>query len=131
MSEVTSEILKAVVIALVPAAFGLVAWIASHLKAWIEANVKNALLKRIANEALEVVGAVSQSISEPAKEAAKDGKLTDDEKARIKALAVDALMKRLKDIPAHILPDLAARASDAIEAAVKATKNPPQAQPSK
>jgi hypothetical protein len=132
--QLLSDVLKAALIASVPVIMALVTAALGWLKAWIDANVKNVYLQVISNEALEVVSAIMQKTSQPIKDAAVDGKLSDEEKAKIKQIAIDELMARLKGIPAHIFPDLMGRVGHAIEAAIpvaKALQNPQSAPVSK
>lgn len=89
------------------------------IKNLIEQKIKEQFLARIFNEALETVIYVSQTVGDYMKEAAKDGKLSEDEKATLKKLAVDSLKRRLADIPSKFIPDLQKRIEEAVEAAVK------------
>lgn len=115
-----TEVIKALVIALVPVLTVLVGRLYCWLVAWIEAHTTNQHLLRIEREAFAVVAAVGQSIADPLKEALKDGKLDDTERQRLKMIATDALKARLAGLPAQLLTPQ--RISDAIEAAIPAAK---------
>jgi len=117
-----NDIIKAVVIAAIPALTGLVALAFSWLREYAKTHIQNAILQRITNEAFEVVLAVGQAIGDDFKKAAADGKLSEDEKATLKTRAINALKLRLIDIPKHLLPNLETRLSEAIEAAVAKKK---------
>jgi hypothetical protein len=116
------EIKHAVIAGAVPVLVTLIGWGLSMLRAWLEAKIKNEWAQRIAAEAFQVVGAVAQAVGDDLKESTKDGKLSEDEKQRLKGIAVNALRDRLKDVPKHVFPDLESRMSDAIEAAVNGKK---------
>lgn len=121
-SQVTSEILKGLIAAAVPVLIALAGMAFSWIREYAKAHIKNATLQRVTDEAFVVVQAVGQAIGDDLKAAAKDGKLSEDEKAMLKAKALNALKERLRDIPKSILPDLETRLSDAIEYAVGASK---------
>jgi hypothetical protein len=134
MSEVTSEALKCILIAAMPYIVSLIGRLFSYVREYIEASTRNQWLLAIEKEAFEVVAAIGQKTAGPLKEAAADGKLTDEEKNRLKQIAMDELQARLKGIPMRLFPDLVGKLGHAIEAAVpqaKVLQNPPQAQPSK
>ena len=116
------EIKNAVIAGAVPVVVMLIGWAFSWFRAYLQSKIKNETLRRISAEAFEVVAAVGQAIGDDLKEAGKDGKLSEDEKAMLKTKAMNALMARLKDIPAHVIPDLGERVSEAIEAAVAGKK---------
>ena len=133
-NNVLSEVLKAALIAAIPAALALFTAAMSRLQAWLEAQTKNEWLKIIEREAFQIVAGVQQAVVDPLKEAAKDGKIDATELANIKATAQKALESRLKGIPAHLFPDLGDRLGHAIEAAIpqaKAIANPPSSPVSK
>lgn len=135
-SEVLNEIIKGLVVIVVPVMLRIVHRLILKLEAWVESRTANETLKRIEHEAFEVVAAMEQAVAGPLKEATADGKLTDEEKQRIKRAALDTLRDRLKGIPAQFLPDLEKRMSDSLEAAVckiglVAPQNPPPAPGSK
>ncbi len=117
-AEITSELLKLVIAAATPIVVVLIGKMARKIEAWIESKTTNETLRRIEHEAFEVVAAVGQSVADPIKETAADGKLTDEERQRIKTAALDTLKARLGDLPKSLLPDLQKRLSDAVEAAV-------------
>lgn len=118
----SSEILQAVLTAAIPVIITLAGYLLKLIREWALAHIRGQWLQIIATEAFDVVAYVQQEIAIPAKEAAADGKLDETEKARIKAVALSALEKRLRDIPAHLFPDLAVRLGQAIEAAVPMAK---------
>lgn len=132
--QILSDVLKAALIAAVPAIMAAITAALGWLRSWLEANTKNQWLLIIEREAFEVVAAIQQKTAQPIKDAASDGKLSDEEKKRIQDIAIAELQARLKDIPKHLFPDLVGRIGHAIEAAVpaaKALQNPQSAQPSK
>lgn len=116
------EIKHAVIAGAVPVLVMLIGWAFSWVRAWLEAKIKNEWAQRIAAEAFQVVGAVAQAVGDDLKESAKDGKLSEDEKNRLKGIAMNALRDRLRDVPKHVFPDIESRMSDAIEAAVAGKK---------
>lgn len=122
-----NEIATALIVALVPVALPLIGRLYWWIATWIEAQITNQRLQRIAHETAEVVAAIGQSVAGPIKEAAVDGKLSDEEKQRLKRIALDALRLRLADLPARLITEQ--RLSDAIEAAVPASKPDPMAGP--
>ncbi len=117
-TSLLTDALKLVLMASTPVLLALANSLARKLEAWLESKTTNETLKRIEHEAFEVVASIAQSVAEPIKEAAADGKLTDEERQRIKGIALDKLRERLGALPASILPDLEKRLSDSIEAAV-------------
>lgn len=122
MNDVLTEIIKGVTALAVPVLAAVFLQVLHLLKSWIEVKIKNQVIARISQEALDVVLFVAQSIGDDFKEAAKDGKLTEDEKAKLKNIAVDALKRRLSDIPAKLFPDIEKRIEEAIESAIKKEK---------
>lgn len=119
-----NEIVTAVIVALVPVALPLIGRLYWWVATWIESHITNQRLQRVAHEAAEVVSAIGQSMAGPIKEAAADGKLSDEDKQRLKRCALDALRQRLADLPARLITDQ--RLSDAIEAAVHGSKPDPK-----
>ena len=117
-SAVLTDLLKIAVTVSAPILIALVKKLATKLEAWIEAQTTNETLKRIEHEAFDTVSAVGQAVADPIKEAAADGKLTDEEKQKIKGIALDKLKSRLGSIPSALLPDLEKRLADAVESAV-------------
>jgi uncharacterized protein YktB (UPF0637 family) len=116
------QIKEAVIAGAIPVVVTLIGWALSMLRSWLQAKIANEYAQRIAAEAFQVVGAVAQAIGDDLKESAKDGKLSEEEKQRLKRLALETLKERLRDVPKHLFPDLEARMSDAIEAAVNGKK---------
>lgn len=136
-NEVLNEIIKGLVVIVVPVLLRIVHRLILKLEAWVESKTTNEVLKRIEHEAFEVVAAMEQAVAGPVKEAAADGKLSDEERQRIKRAALDTLRDRLKGLPAQFLPDFEKRLSDSLEAAVckiglvALPQNPPPAPGSK
>lgn len=122
-NAILNEALKAVITVAIPVASVAAGWAWMKVQAWIDANVTNQTLLRIAHEAEVVVGALGQSVGGPLKEGAADGKLTDEEKQRIKSAAIDCLKTRLADLPSRFITD--AKLHQAIENAVGAAKAAP------
>ena len=130
-NSVLDQILKGILIALGSAAPAVIAWACSWLKTYIEAHVSNAHLKTLLLEADDVVAFINQRMADDMKAAAADGKLTDEEKASLKAKATELIKERLKGLPAKYLTT--ERIDAAIEAAVnrnRSTVNPPTVPPS-
>lgn len=117
-AETANEMMKLVIAAATPIIVAIAGKLAAKISTWIESKTTNETLRRIEHEAFEVVAAVGQAVATPIKEASADGKLTDEERQRIKNTALDALKSRLGDLPKSLLPDLQNRLSDAVEAAV-------------
>lgn len=121
LNQTLTEIIKTIIVVGTPIAMWMAAKLWVWLCAWIDAHTQNQYLLRIAHEAEQVVAAMAQSMAGPIKEAAADGKLTDEEKQRIKSSAMDALRQRLMGyIPSALLTDT--RLGQAIEASVSGTK---------
>ena len=122
LNQILNELLKAVIVVGVPIFLSLVTAAYGWLKTWVKAHTTNQYVLRIGHESAVVVGAVGQSVAQPLKDAAADGKLTAEEMQRVKGIALDALKARLVGLPAELITDT--KLGQAIEAAVGATKMP-------
>lgn len=118
MNEILNEIIKVTIVALIPVFLTLAGKLYARLVTWLDSQVTNEVLNRVLHEAFDVVSFIGQGIRPALEEAARDGKLNDEEKRHLKALATQMLLDRLKDVPKSVIPDIEKRAGEAIEAAV-------------
>ncbi len=129
MNEALKEALMAAVITAIPFLMGVVGSALVRVKAYLDASTKNQYLLMFYREAATVVSAMNQKMAQPFKDASADGKLTADEGNAIKQAAKAALWEAVKDIPKHIIPDIAGKIEIAIEGAVNDAKNTPPTLP--
>lgn len=120
MNEILSEILKALIAALVPVIGTVMIYLTKKVLEYLDSKTNNELLKTIEHEGGEIVLAVESEIVSKAKEAASDGKITQAELeevfARAKNKALELLNLRLKNYPAGIANVVSQKASEFIEA---------------
>lgn len=117
-----SKAVETAVIVLVPM---LCAWLSGVLSAW-----RDSLKAKESKEWYEKAGVMlgssvlstMQILVNDAKDAAKDGKLSEDEKARAFAHARDAFLSQVGEIPAAVKPTIEAWIKAQIEAKIAKLK---------
>jgi hypothetical protein len=93
MAEVLAALLPAIIAALSPVIVALIGVLSAKLVELINAKAKNetvkGILARLTEAVTDSVGEVYQTEAEALKEAMADGKLTEEEKARLRQIAID------------------------------------------
>jgi hypothetical protein len=93
MTEILASLLPAIIAALSPVIVALLGVLSAKLVELINAKAKNetvkGILARLTAAVTDAVGEVYQAEAEALKEAMADGKLSDEEKARLRQIAVD------------------------------------------
>ncbi len=98
----STQTLEAIVTIVQPIFVLLLSYVAAQVAAWIRARVTNTrfqvALLRLNEVIATTVRDLEQTMVEALKEASKDGKLTDDEKATIKHKALNAVLDHVGDL---------------------------------
>ena len=105
-NSILNSALVAVVAAVVPIITAGLIHLISAAVAWFAAKKDESWFMRAGWIVADAVLATSQTLGDELKEAAKDGKFSEEEKARLFSHAKDLAMKNLGQVPGRILPML-------------------------
>lgn len=78
-----------------PVVLALLGWVGVTFRAWLLAKTKSETLARLSDLAFSVAGELEQTTVSAIREANKDGKITEAEKAKIQEAALDTLKSHI------------------------------------
>jgi hypothetical protein len=105
-SEILQGVIAVLIATVVPILAVQLVALAGVLASWFAAKKEESWYLKAGGIVADAVFATAQTLGDEIKEAAKDGKFTQEEKDRLFQHAKDAAMKNLGVIPGKILPTL-------------------------
>ncbi|MBF0406702.1 MAG: hypothetical protein HQM10_05070 [Candidatus Riflebacteria bacterium] len=120
MQEILNEVIKVVIIVMIPIVGKILNILVGKLIEWVESKTHNENLKTLEHEAGEVILAVEGNIVSGARKAFSDGKITQQELEDIyidaKHIATNQIKERLKTFPGIFAASVEGKLTDLVEA---------------
>ena len=103
-NELLQGLLSSIIIAAVPVITAAALLALQRLKEYLEAKKDESWFAKAGWMVADAVYATSQILGDELKDAARDGKLTEEEKSRLFQHAKDLAIKNIGSVPAKLLP---------------------------